>query len=86
MTTQRPRVDYENAEEQTMRPEVQRQPLLPIYEAVHNAIHASQELELPHIVVDVEIHRAADALVDEVGRIEGFTVTDRGIGFTDGKT
>ena len=53
MTTQRPRVDYENAEEQTMRPEVQRQPLLPIYEAVHNAIHASQELELPHIVVDV---------------------------------
>ena len=86
MVPLRPRVDYENAEEQTMRPEVQRQPLLPIYEAVHNAIHASQELELPHIVVDVEIHRAADALVDEVGRIEGFTVTDRGIGFTDGKT
>ena len=37
-----PRADYENAEYQIMRPEVLKQPLLPLYEAIHNAIHAPQ--------------------------------------------
>ena len=52
-----PRADYENAEEQIMRPEVLKQPLLPLYEAIHNAIHASQEKEINDIKIDIEIHR-----------------------------
>lgn len=81
-----PRADYENAEEQMMRPEVLKQPLLPLYEAIHNAIHSSQEKENNDIKIEIEIHRDEAFPVNEVARIEGFTVTDYGIGFTDEKT
>lgn len=81
-----PRADYENAEEQMMRPEVLKQPLLPLYEAIHNAIHASQEREAKDIVIDVEIYRDSANPINEIARIEGFSVTDHGIGFTDEKT
>jgi len=81
-----PRADYENAEEQMMRPEVLKQPLLPIYEAIHNAIHASQEQGGDNIGIGVELHRENSFPVGDVARIEGFTVTDSGIGFTDEKT
>lgn len=81
-----PRADYENAEEQMMRPEVLKQPLLPLYEAIHNAIHASQERAANDIAINIEIHRDNAFPVDEAARIEGFTVTDYGIGFTDEKT
>jgi len=81
-----PRADYENAEEQMMRPEVLKQPLLPLYEAIHNAIHASQERQVKDIVIDVDIHRDSANPISEIARIEGFTVTDYGIGFTDEKT
>ena len=81
-----PRADYENAEEQMMRPEVLKQPLLPLYEAIHNAIHASQERAVKDIVIEVDIHRDSANPISEIARIEGFTVTDYGIGFTDEKT
>lgn len=81
-----PRADYENAEEQMMRPEVLKQPLLPLYEAIHNAIHASQEREVKDITIGVEIHRDSANPIGEIARIEGFTVTDCGMGFTDEKT
>ena len=81
-----PRADYENAEEQIMRPEVLKQPLLPLYEAIHNAIHASQEKEINDIKIDIEIHRDNSFPINEIARIEGFTVIDYGIGFTDEKT
>lgn len=80
-----PRADYENAEEQMMRPEVLKQPLLPLYEAIHNAIHASQEMDIKDIAIDVEIHRDKANPINEIARIEGFTITDYGIGFTEEK-
>ena len=55
-----PRADYENAEEQIMRPEVLKQPLLPLYEAIHNAIHASQEKEINDKIKEYIINKPAD--------------------------
>jgi hypothetical protein len=80
------RADYENAEEQLMRPEVMKQPLLPLYEAIHNAIHASQENESNNILINIDIIRDDTNFIDSVARINGFTITDYGVGFTDEKT
>ena len=79
------RADYRNAEEQIMRSEVMQHPLLPLYEAIHNAIHASIEDNLENIVVDVRINRNESSLSQDIAQIDGFTVTDYGIGFTDEK-
>ena len=77
------RIDFESAVEQIMDQEVRRQPLLPLYEAVHNAIHASMEMELDDIVIKVHIERSSNSLVDEVAPIESISVTDNGIGFRE---
>lgn len=80
------RVDFEYAEEQIARPEVERQPILPLYEAIYNAIQSALEAEKEDIVIDVEIIRDDSALLKEVSRIVEIKVTDYGIGFNDDKT
>lgn len=80
------RVDFEYAEEQIARPEVERQPILPLYEAIYNAIQSSIEYDNDEIVIDVEIIRDESALLKEVSRIIEIKVTDYGIGFNDDKT
>lgn len=79
------RVDYENATEQLMLPLVQREPLLPLYEAVHNAVHASQEANLENIKIEIVITRDSSVPVNDVARITNFSITDYGVGFTDSK-
>lgn len=79
------RADYANAEEQLMRQHVIKQPLLPLYEAIDNAIHASQENNLQDIQIDIEIHRSNQALSHDLGHITEIIITDRGIGFNDAK-
>ncbi|WP_165079134.1 MULTISPECIES: ATP-binding protein [unclassified Desulfovibrio] len=80
------RVDFEYAEEQISRPEVYKQPILPLYEAIYNAIHSSAEASCDKIVVEVEIIRDESALLKEVSRIAEIHISDYGIGFNDGKT
>lgn len=80
------RVDFEYAEEQIARPEVEKQPILPLYEAIYNAIQSSLESHNDEIVIDIEIIRDESALLKEVSRIIEIRVTDYGIGFNDEKT
>ncbi|GFH62608.1 MAG: hypothetical protein ZNDK_0379 [Candidatus Desulfovibrio kirbyi] len=79
------RADYANAEEQLMRKHVISQPLLPLYEAIHNAIHASQENNIKDIQINIEILRSEQALSQEFGNINEIIITDHGIGFNDEK-
>lgn len=80
------RVDFEYAEEQIARPEVEKQPILPLYEAISNAIQSSLGAHDDEIVIDVEIIRDESALLKEISRIIEIKVTDYGIGFNDDET
>jgi hypothetical protein len=68
-----------------MRKYVISQPLLPLYEAIHNAIHASQENDINDIKINIEILRSGRALSQEFGNINEIIITDHGIGFNDEK-
>lgn len=59
-------------------------PLLPLFEAVMNAFQAIQERsEDGERRIIVNVHAVPSLQLDDVERIEGFTVLDDGIGFTD---
>ena len=57
--------------------------LLPLFEAVMNAIQAINEgnTESPHI--GINIHREKTLGLDDNPAINGFTITDNGVGFHD---
>lgn len=59
-------------------------PLLPLFEAVMNAFQAIQERgEEGDRRIIVNVHAVPSLQLDDVERIEGFTVLDDGVGFTD---
>ncbi len=70
--------------------------MLPVYEAVSNAIHAIEDATIPlqNGEITIQINRDGQALLpydqaskrntpDTKGEIIGFTITDNGIGFND---
>lgn len=70
--------------------------MLPVYEAVSNAIHAIEDANIPFQSgeITVQINRDGQATIpyeqafrrstpDTKGEIVGFTITDNGIGFND---
>jgi len=58
-------------------------PLLPLFEAVMNALQAVQDAPGRHHKVIIHIERDSELVDDGLAAINGFTVTDTGIGFND---
>ncbi len=61
-------------------------PLLPLFEAIVNSIHAIDQLNAEHGRIDVTIVRDENLLADEdksLKEIIGFEIADNGLGFTD---
>lgn len=58
-------------------------PLLPVFEAVMNAFHAIQERDGGERRIIVNVHPLPSLKLDDVERIDGFTILDDGVGFTD---
>lgn len=68
--------------------------MLPVYEAVSNAIHAIEDAKILNGEITVQINRDGQptipyeqaskrSVMDAKGEIIGFTITDNGIGFND---
>jgi hypothetical protein len=62
-------------------------PLMPLFEAIINSIHAIAEGKIKEGKITIKIHRDTHSLIDEKEKnlypIVGFTIEDNGIGFTD---
>ena len=58
-------------------------PLLPLFEAVMNALQAAQDAPGRTHAVDIEIIRDQELELDELPSIQGFSISDSGIGFDD---
>ena len=58
-------------------------PLLPLFEAVINALQAVQDASKGAHKVVVEIERGSDLGLDDQPPITGFKVSDTGVGFND---
>jgi hypothetical protein len=57
--------------------------LLPMFEAVMNAFQAGEETGSGNHRIDIIAERQGDLDDDKSGKIESFSITDTGIGFTD---
>lgn len=57
--------------------------LLPLFEAVMNAVHATQELPGRDHRIEIRAERDVDLVSSDQGPFVAFTVTDTGIGFND---
>jgi len=73
-------IDFKNAVEQMATPEVEKNPLLPVYEAIHNSIHSIQQAKREMGEIVVKFKRNLED-IDPKG-IQEITVSDNGIGFT----
>lgn len=58
-------------------------PLLPLFEAVMNAIQAIQEAPQRAHKISIEILRETELELDDLPSISGFIITDTGVGFND---
>jgi hypothetical protein len=76
------KVNLKNQVKQTSLPKWK--PIIPLFEAVMNSIQSIQERR-PSVSgqISIEIHRECSLLDTENGLVEGFTITDNGIGLTD---
>ncbi len=79
-------INTENAIDQLATPAVFKQPMLPIFEAIHNSIHSIIQSETPEgkIIVKVQRKPVDGDLVHEV--ITDVVITDNGVGFNDKNT
>lgn len=73
-------IDFRNAVEQMARPEVEKEPLLPVFEAIHNSIQSIQQARRDRGEVVVKFIRN-DNDMDPKGILE-IEISDNGIGFT----
>jgi hypothetical protein len=73
-------LNFRNAVAQLAGPEVQKNPLLPVYEAIHNSIQAIQLADREHGEIIVEFTRDRNDM--DPKRIVSIKITDNGIGFT----
>ncbi|QJT09504.1 ATP-binding protein [Oceanidesulfovibrio marinus] len=73
-------LNFRNAVAQLAGPEVQKKPLLPVYEAIHNSIQAIQLAGRDHGIISVEFIRDENEMAPK--RIVGVRIIDNGIGFT----
>lgn len=72
-------IDFNNAVELMARPEVEKTPLLPLFEAIHNSIQSIELANRSRGEVSVEIVRDQDDM--DPKRILEIKITDNGIGF-----
>lgn len=73
-------LNFRNAVAQLAGAEVQKKPLLPVYEAIHNSIQAIQQAEREHGEIVVKFSRDENDM--DPKRIVGVIIIDNGIGFT----
>lgn len=79
-STDLPVLDFRNAVEQMATPEVEKKPLLPIFEAIHNSIQSIQEANRDHGDITIDITRNQNDLDPKA--ITTISITDNGLGFT----
>ncbi|UZP66034.1 ATP-binding protein [Desulfovibrio mangrovi] len=79
-STDHPFFDFRNAVEQIATPEVERKPLLPIFEAIHNSIQSIQEANRDHGNITIDIVRNQNDLDPKA--ITTISISDNGLGFT----
>jgi hypothetical protein len=72
-------LDFNNAVELMARPEVEKKPLLPLFEAIHNSIQSIEIANRSRGEVSVNIVRDQEDM--DPKRILEITITDNGIGF-----
>src|SRR5579863_9731444 len=62
-------------------------PLLPLFEAIINSVHAIEDAKIKDGKIEIEVFRSASSLFAESDRshaeISGFLVKDNGVGFDD---
>jgi hypothetical protein len=78
------KVDIANQVRQTTVPAWR--PLLPVFEAVMNALQAIRDANLPSQIpgrVLIEVQRRDDLFADDAPPVAGFRITDNGIGLDD---
>jgi hypothetical protein len=81
MAQQKPMaIDISNAVELMSWPDVERKPLLPVFEAIHNSIQSIQESNIEQGKIVIRLTRKSDDL--EPACIVSIEVEDNGIGFT----
>lgn len=73
-------IDFKNAVDQMARPEVEKKPLLPVFEAIHNSIQSIQQADVENGEIIVSFVRKDDEL-DPKGIVE-IQIEDNGLGFT----
>ncbi len=80
MTLEYQLIDFKNAVEQMAEPEVEKKPLLPVFEAIHNSIHSIQQANRTSGEIVVEFVRN-NGDMDPKSIIE-IVISDNGSGFT----
>ena len=78
--------NFENAERHLVRDEVKKEPLLPLFEAIHNALQSSFESDTKEKKIVVKIGRENPNENILFGAIKCFSIIDFGVGFNDRKT
>ena len=58
-------------------------PLMPLFEAVVNSIHAIKEKKITDVKIDINVIRKSSLMNDGLDPIVSFEITDNGIGFND---
>lgn len=74
-------LDFRNAVDLLAAPEVEKKPLLPIFEAIHNSIQSVQQAERVNGKINVKIIRNSKDM--EPHLVEEIVIIDNGIGFTE---